>query len=176
MADTETQQVLKLVQSRKSGNYMIFTKSPDGSTKNITLKLTDVCFPFGRELFNNKSICNIEFDKETNKKAYENLVVLSAAFENLKASTGTSYKYNITDKTFCPFMRKVSQNSDTNTYIVRTYLKYETPIVNTRFVGLHSENDLCNKTAKEVNLEVGSLWVNETQYGIIIYINDITLN
>lgn len=162
----------------KSGNYSISRKLSNGSHERIKYTIYNMFLPFGREIYNNKYLINglLNDQNNTNYNMIVHMKKITEMFENMKKSEKLSQKYDITDKTFYPFIKKVDMMESSNDeYIVRMYFKngvkfYENDIEITDFTYLKGK--YCN-----IDVELGSLWINDkiNKFGINIYVTKINI-
>ncbi len=146
-------------------NYII-----SNNGKRITLKLNKINIPFGVESFNGKSILNIEIIPKTGNDHY-NIHVAIQGFEkslsNPEKFKDNSVKNDIDGKGYYQNMRKSKLG-----YIIRTYI-FTMPNV------FSSLGKMCLSDAKDVKanvlLELGTLWINENNYGILWYVKSIEI-
>ena len=166
---------LLLVPTKHSGNYMIYQKN-GLAKKRLQYKLNDVIFPFGKESYNENCILNFNVTDSTNtqRNIIFDILKITREFENLKNITNS---YNIKDKNFFSFIKKTKCEDNINTYTIRAYLKYGSPITHAKCIGmLPPTYDLKNKSAN-LTIELGSMWVNKDteQYGINVYITEVLI-
>ena len=151
-------------------NYIIF----DSSENKVSIVLEKVTIPFGYEPFNGRNILNIEINPKSGnahhniyshiksfEKEFDTNVQENIKFEELKKDIeGKGYYYNI---------RKSKGG-----YIIRAYVfgNPEIYMMSGKFKNLMTSSDI-KQTVANVTLELGSLWVNDTNYGFIWYAKSI---
>tara|TARA_Y100000780_G_C13475755_1_gene336473 strand:- start:139 stop:630 length:492 start_codon:yes stop_codon:yes gene_type:complete len=156
-----------LKKNKNTDSYCIYSKK----NKIIKFKLKSVYLPFGREIYNKKSIINISIN-ENNNINHNNIVILkkySKIFSKLK-ELDIDY-YNLKNKEYYEFI-----NEKDNFYNIRCYLSNKCKIKHNKYIGEYDINNLTKKIIN-ANLEIGSLWYNEkiNKYGINVYITDIVV-
>lgn len=185
-----------LVQTKKSGNYTIHQKD----SKKIRMKLCNVYIPFGREEYNDNLVLNVVINNKSNygHNSIVQLKHIAKKFQDLRNTYVGKIKYNIESKNFFDFMTKlenteisdqtkINQENDgqqslvtdkpVDEYIIRTYLKHGVHITHKKLIGnLEINYDLKQKYC-DIEIELGSMWINEetNKYGINIYVNSISV-
>lgn len=163
-----------LKRNKKTGNYTILKKGKE--VKRVSLNINDVYLPFGREYYNDKLLLNGIIQGSTNYNR-NNIITLQRIIETFKKLKDTEvgeYKYNLNNKTFFSFLKET--NDDNEKYNLRLYIKYGTKVTHLQYIGELDYDNLKGKKCN-LNIELGSLWINETtsQYGINIYVTHITI-
>lgn len=155
--------------SEHQKNYMIFTEH--GKPK---IKLEKVFLPFGVEFYNKKQILNIELYPNKNN-VHNNLYSLFLALEKEfsdKIIHNYELKNDIENLKYHSFLKQNSNSS----FHIRTYMS-PNPDVYT-FIGKFKENVMQSSlkgTYCNIELELGTLWMNPTNFGIILYVRDIQI-
>jgi hypothetical protein len=157
-------------------NYMILNK--DNHRHKIILK--NINIPFGPEKYNNSTILNIEIDPKKDNIHY-NYKAIIQGFENELSKINNFYDkkliVDIENKGYYPNLRESKIG-----YIVRTCI-FTPPEVYGYITGRDksvkiknkmSMQDVCNIKAN-IELELGSLWINENNYGITWYVKSIEI-
>jgi len=166
---------LIMQKAKKSGNWIIYKKELD-EIKRIQYKLKDAILPFGREEFNDSTILNIVIDDNVNEMSniiFE-LLKIRNFFAKLKDSPDGIARYGINTMNFFDPITQLSSDG-VKRYQIRTYLKFGAKITHSKYVGfLDNTYNLAKKTC-DLNIEIGSMWIDETNniYGINIYITNI---
>lgn len=157
----------KLTEHQK--NYVVFTD--EGKQK---IKLNSVFLPFGVEFYNKKQILNIElYPKKNNvhNNLYSLLSALEQDFSN-KLIINNEIKSEISELTYHSFLKLNSNNS----IHVRTYMS-QNPNIYT-YIGKFKENIMQSSikgTTCNIEIEIGTMWINSSNYGIILYVKDIQI-
>jgi hypothetical protein len=149
-------------------NYLILDNA-----KKITISLKNINIPFGVELYKNKKVINIEInDKDSNDLYNECIEILS--FEKYLSEKKFNNQFNITNDVMeKQYYHNIRQSL--KGYIIRCYIE------NAKIYTIQNDyeiliNDDCLKNTKcDVILELGNLWINEINYGIIWYIKEIQI-
>ena len=157
-------------------NYIMSDKNDNTKPK---IMLEKVNIPFGVEKYNGNNILNIEIDPKKNNIHYNYHAVISgfenelAKIENFKDKKLTS---DITGKGYYPNIRDSKEG-----YILRSYI-FTVPEVYSMVSGrdktiknIKNKMSLLDveKVKANVELELGSLWINDNNYGFIWYIKKI---
>lgn len=158
--------------SYEKETYIILTK--DNKKKTITLK--NILIPFGIEEYQGKSIINIEINPKKNNNSYNTHCILTT-FENSlktlveKKDITNDLRESLEGKGYYDNMRESK-----NGYIIRTQT-YGTPSVTTNLFGEKMSASISDikKSVSNVVLELGSLWITDTHYGISWYVKEIDI-
>lgn len=176
MSAEDTSFILK--RNKKTGNYTILKKGKQ--VKRVSLNITDAYLPFGREHYNDKLLLNAVIYDSTNYNT-NNIITLRRiidTFTKLKDTELGKYKYNISNKNFFSFLKETPNETDekTKTYMLRLYIKYGAKVTHQKYIGELDYDQLKGKKCN-LNIELGSLWINESSlcYGINIYVTHITI-
>jgi hypothetical protein len=158
--------------SKNNISYIITNNS-----KKIQIELKNISIPFGIEYFNGKTIVNIEINPNIDNYQY-NLYSIISGFElniqniNFENNKNFSLKNDINNKGYYPNIRESKFG-----YIVRCYINSSLNIWTTDTLEnkmfLSIEN--IKNTISNVKLELGILWINENNFGIIWYLKDIEI-
>lgn len=153
----------------KDMNYMIFTDSG-----KPMIKLEKVYLPFGIEYYNKKQILNIEMypnKNNTHNNLYSLITFLEKEFEE-KNINDNQLKNNLTNLDYHCGLKETNMNS----VHFRTYMS-QNPEIYT-YIGKFKEN-VTQSSVKQricnIEVELGTLWTNETSYGIIWYVKSIQI-
>lgn len=155
--------------SEHQKKYMIFNNN--GRPK---IYLNSVFLPFGVEYYNKKQILNIEL-YPTKNNAHNNMYsLLRSLEEELSTKNINNYelKNNIQNLEYHSFLK---QNSNSDIHI-RAYMSVNPEIYT--FVGKFKENVMQSNlkgSRCNIELELGTLWINETNFGIIFYAKSIQI-
>ena len=140
--------------------------------ERISITLTNVKIPFGYEKYNSTNILNMEIEPKKHNE-HNNIYSYIKAFEkefidqdNIKFG---DLQKEIDGKGYYPNMRESKGG-----YILRAYV-FGNPTIYSMikdFKNLLTSADI-KQTIANVKLELGSLWVNDTNYGFVYYIKEI---
>jgi hypothetical protein len=149
-------------------NYVLL--GSDGN--KITLIIKKCLLPFGYETFNNKYILNIEITPKKDNE-HHNIFAQIDTFEkefieqiNIK---NKEICEDIEGKGYYPNMRKSKCG-----YIIRSYI-FGNPEIYTmigNFKNKLTSIDIKN-TVSNIELELGTFWITDNNYGIIWYVKKI---
>ena len=155
--------------SKKKTNYIITYED-----KKIKLKIKNCIIPFGVENFNNQYVVNIEINPKKTNDHYN-------SYNDIKSLE--TYLKNIDDNKYCPknlkddiedreYYKNLKKRD--NGYLIRTYI-IGTPEIYRTLHGMRIDLQLNNikKTISNVELELGILWINDDEYGILWYLKKI---
>lgn len=155
--------------SKNKLNYVITYKN-----NKITLNIKKITIPFGVEKYNNQSILNIEItpnNSNSHYNIYQNIKRLENKIRDLSEDKFCSneLKNDIIDKEYHKNIKKRE-----NSYLIRTYL-FGSPKIFRNIDGFEVDLSLENikKTISNVELELGILWINQEEYGLLWYIKKI---
>ncbi len=166
------------VPAKTSNNYCIYSKDK----KRIRFQINGVYLPYGKEQFNDGDILNVIIDDSSNY-GYNMIIKLNQIvekFEELKKSYVGKIKYNINDKEFFSFMKKLDETDplykeNVNTHQIRAYLKYGAKITHSKHIGeLGADYPLAKKRCN-IELELGSMWSSDNKFGVNIYVTSIVV-
>ena len=156
--------------SKAKTNYIITYND-----KKIKLKIKNCIIPFGVENYNNQSIVNIDINP-TRSNSHFNI------YKDIKSLE--KYIENICESKYCPRdlkkdidereYHKNIKKRESGGYLIRTYIIGAPEIsktVNGMEFPLSSTN--IKKTISNVELELGILWINNENYGILWYVKKI---
>jgi hypothetical protein len=155
--------------SKKKTNYVLTYND-----KKIKLKIKKCIIPFGVENFNNQYVVNIEINPNNSNEHYN-------MYNNINELE--SYLKNIYENKYCPLnLKKDIENRKyyknikkrENGYLIRTYIIGTPEIYRTiNNMRLDLRLDNIKKTISNVELELGILWINDNEYGILWYLKKI---
>jgi len=151
-------------------NYAIISK--DNTRVKVSLKKIQI--PFGYEDFNGRKILNIEINPKKNND-HHNIKSLIKEFENefvdQKNIYNTELKEDIMGKGYYNNMR-----SSKGGYIIRCFVFGSPEIYSNvgNFKSLMTSKDIV-KTVSNVEIELGTLWITENNYGFSWYIKKIEI-
>lgn len=156
-------------------NYLI----TNFENKKHTIILEDIDIPFGVETYEKKHILNIEINPKKNNQQYNYFAIISHFEKELASSENIKYEKlarDIEGKGYYPNMRESKGG-----YIIRTHI-FNTPEV----FAMVSGKDKSIKNIKDkrsmldvtkiranVELELGTFWVNDNNYGYLWYVKQI---
>lgn len=152
--------------SEHHNNYVIFCE-----TGRPKIKLNGVFLPFGPEYFNKKQILNIELSP-TKSNVHNNLCSLLSALENdfkNKAICHNQLSKDIEGLTYHSFLKTNKKN-----ILMRTYMSTN-PDIYAMIAGFKENVTQSNLKGAHCNieLELGTLWMNDKNFGIIWYVKDV---
>jgi hypothetical protein len=140
--------------------------------------------PFGIELYNKKSIINIEVELNNNNTRYNEIVKLNQLENYIRESKYRSYNFKktIENKELYSNIKKIDKNNDK--VFLRCHIKKDIKILNNCL----KKSSICEemKTTNNINsykivedktyrviLEIGNIWITGDKYGILLYILEI---
>lgn len=150
-------------------NYVILSEKG-----KPTIHLEKVYLPFGAEYYNKKYILNIEM-YPTKNNVHNNLQSLLLALEQEfsdKLIKSYELSQDIKDLTYHSFL-KLNSNKSIH---LRTYMSPNPEIYT--YVGKFKENILQSSlqgTTCNIDLELGTLWMNGVNYGVIWYVKSVCI-
>jgi len=187
-----------LKKTKTSGNYSILRKTKlNGfdTLQRVRYTIYSAYLPFGKEEYNDNAILNAVINDSLNIN-HNMLIVLNRVtktFDELNTIDSCKVKYGIGNKQFFPFIKEVTPDPNKidkidnidkpdkpdkpiKQYSIRLYFKYGAKVTHAKLVGELSYDQLKGKRC-DINIELGSMWVNESimMYGINIYITHITV-
>jgi len=139
--------------------------------KKPTIRLEKVYIPFGVENFNDRQIINIEIHPKKHYNAYSMINGFENQLSNLENYSDKIVLENIQNKGYYKNMRKSKLG-----YIIRTHV-FHKPEIFCNIAGfktLMSTSDIKN-TNSNVDLELGTFWINENNYGITWIVRKIEI-
>lgn len=162
----------------KDKDHLIYYIMTDKNKKRLSVYLTDIQIPFGPEKYNDKIILNIEINPKKNNIHYNYKAIISgfeSEFSNKENFTYGKLLKDIEGKGYYPNIRESKEG-----FIIRTYIITE-PEVFSMTVGKNKSIKFKNKlsikdTVKvvaNVKLELGPLWINDNNYGLLWYVKQI---
>ncbi|AYV82062.1 MAG: hypothetical protein Homavirus5_4 [Homavirus sp.] len=168
---------------KTKNNYMIFIKNFN-TLNRLRLKTPPMFTPFGIEKYNYKDIVNLEFHElKKNNDMYNfwsYLQQLDKFFINIKYENFTTKLNNkipeeiingIKTKTYISCIRP--RDGDFNP-LLRTHIKKNKNTIQSVFYDesntILNPNNIKSKIGN-FTIELGFLWITDTQYGITWYIN-----
>lgn len=155
--------------SEHQKNYMIFI-----DTGKPKIRLEKVFIPFGVEFYNKKQILNLELYPHKNNvhnNLYSLLLALEQEFSD-KIVHNYELKNDIVNLKYHSFIKQ----NDNSSIHVRTYMSTNPDIYT--FVGKFKEQitqSSIKGTHCNVELELGTLWMNATNFGVIFYVKEIQI-
>lgn len=138
----------------------------------VIFEINNVLIPFGYEKFEKQTILNLEIHPNKNNEHYNIYAILNSFEEDLKNKNNISSNELLADiegKGYYPNLRKSKLG-----YIIRTHV-YGNPEIFTiigNFKNLLTSNDL-KHTKANIKMELGTIWINENNYGILWRIKSI---
>lgn len=147
-------------------NYIIF----NDIGKRVSLKLNKVNLPFGIESYNGKSILNIQIIPESSNEhynLYSAIAGLEKQFSKIEKFVDKKITDDIDEKGYYPNMR-----DDRVGNIIRTYIFTQPNVFSS--LGKMTLADT-KKVKANVEIELGSIWITENNYGILWYVKSIEI-
>lgn len=145
-------------------NYLILDKNK----KKIKIHLKNVQIPFGFESYNNLQVLNIEILPQKSNDHF-NIKALVSSFEDEFKNNKISF---IGSREYYPNIR---ENKEKNGNLIRSYV-YKSPEIfcNTKenFKIFLTSNNII-RSRSNVELELGTLWMTDNNYGIIWNVKSI---
>lgn len=140
--------------------------------EKISIILNNVKIPFGYEKYNSANILNIEIEPKKSNE-HTNIYAYIKAFENDFIDQDNikfeELSKEINGKGYYPNMRESKGG-----YILRAYI-FGSPSIYAmigNFKNLLTSSDI-KQTIANIKLELGSLWVNDNNYGFVYYVKEI---
>lgn len=167
----------KLKEKTNVVNYLI----TDFDNKKPSIILENVDIPFGVETYEKKHIVNIEINPKRDNKQYNYFAVISHFEKELINHENIKYdklSKRIEGKGYYPNMRESKGG-----YIIRTHI-LNTPEVFTMVSGkdktiknIKDNRSMLDitKIRANVELELGTFWVNDNNYGYLWFIKRIEI-
>jgi hypothetical protein len=171
----------------KTKNTKNFKKTNDGTTlkknygivdknnKKISFELKNVKIPFGVEDYNKDKILNIIIDPKENNDNYNICIFLKNIEDEFN-----NYKINDNDILIDTKNKKyhyiLKKNPTNDTYLLRTHI-LGIPNIYTSINGINIpiiENDVKNRKVN-IKIEIGTLWVTENSFGLLLYSKEIKI-
>ena len=156
------------------GGYVKNYSIVSADSTRIKMALKKVCIPFGYEDFNGKKIVNIEINPKKNND-HHNIKASIKNFESEFTDSNNIYntelKEDIIGKGYYNNMR-----SSKGGYIIRCYVFGSPEIYSMvgNFKSLMTSKDI-EKTVSNVEIELGTMWITENNYGFSWYIKKIEI-
>lgn len=176
LLDLDTKKIIfkKLKENNDIANYLMLNENK----KKPVIYLEKVYIPFGVEKYNGKSIVNIEINPKKNNIHYNYYSIITEFEEEFKKKDTITYKKLLTDienKGYYPNIRESKSG-----YIIRSNI-FTIPEIYCKITGKDKTQSIkqkmnikdINKVKANIELELGSLWVNQNNYGIMWYVKKI---
>jgi hypothetical protein len=153
--------------NKKKTHYLI------NKTQRISFTIGNVNIPFGFEEFNKKRILNIEITKEKHNDIGNLLLLLEDNIEkiNTKKIVNTDLLEDIANKTYYKSIKNSKYGK-----IIRTYILHDPEIYaiikgnKMPMASIDLKKTICN-----VNIEINGIWINDTNYGLLLYVHEIQI-
>lgn len=167
----------KLKEKSLVTNYLITTFE----NKKQTVVLENVTIPFGVETYEKKHILNIEIHPKQNNQHYNYYAVISGFETELINSKNIKYdklSRDIEGKGYYPNIRESKGG-----YIIRCHI-FNTPEVFTMLNGkdktirnIKDKRSMLDveKIKANIELELGTFWTNDNNYGFLWYVKTIEI-
>lgn len=161
-----------------NSEHLIYYTIIDKNKKRPSIYLNSVNIPFGPEKYNNKYILNIEINPSKSNIHYNYKAIISGFEAEFGKKENFHYEKLLKDiegKGYYPNLRDSKEG-----VIIRSYIFTEPEVFSMmsgkdktiKFKNKLSLKD-ANKVVANVKLELGQLWINENNYGIIWYVREI---
>jgi hypothetical protein len=153
----------------------------DFENKKKSIILENVIIPFGVETYEKKNILNIEIEPKKNNSHYNYYAVISNFESELTKPENIKYEKlsrEVTNKGYYPNIRESKGG-----YIIRSHV-FTTPEVFTMVSGrdktiknLKDKRTMLDivRTRANIELELGTVWVNDNNYGFLWYVKRIEI-
>jgi hypothetical protein len=155
-------------------NKKFISLSDSLSGKTLKFKLENVFIPFGAELYNDKYVINLEFEKTNN--VHNNYISIINSLEKNILNNNFETEINVNS---CIINKKflTSIKDSKLGFILRTHLTKTSEIFILKTNGEKYELDKENLKGVTSNIEVGlkGMWVNDETYGFYWNINSIQI-
>ncbi len=179
---------INLIKTKNTVNYK---KTDDNSTykknygivnkdnERISFEINNIRVPFGIEKYNNQQILNITIDPTKNNEHYNIFTILKnldddfCNFDKIKSIT-VSNKDILLDIQNKKYYSNLKKNN--NNYIIRTHilgLPNICTIINGKKFPVTIDD--INKKNLNIKIEIGTFWITDENYGILLYAKEITL-
>jgi hypothetical protein len=167
VSDLKFKKTMEKISEHKK-NYIIFKSN----TEKIKIKMDKVFLPFGVEIYNKRQILNIEIYPKKNNN-HNNIHSMLFAFEQEFGDLNNIdwyVKQELDNISYHSFLKSNGYGGNH----IRSYMSPNPEIFTMmgKYKQILSSKDLkgvyCN-----VELELGTFWINELHYGIIWYVKSI---
>lgn len=158
-------------QNKKNGNYSIY----DSDAKRIQLRICNVYIPFGVEYYNRSNVMQIHL--ASNNNYHHNTILLIKDYDTkLGCATIGPHGEDLIKLTYYGIINDVTDTNKCTTYRIRTYLKTGVRITHARGDNKkdYGHDDVVKKRCN-VDIELGSFWMNATNYGCTVYVSSIEI-
>lgn len=167
----------KLKQKTDVSNYLI----TNFENKKVTVILENIDIPFGVEIYEKKHILNIEINPKKSNQQYNYYAIISGFEQEISNLENFKYEKLLRDlegKGYYPNIKKSKEG-----YIIRTHI-FNTPEVFTMLSGKDKsvrnikDNRILQDVKKvraNIELELGTLWINDNNYGFSWYVKQIEI-
>lgn len=167
----------KLKEKTNVTNYLM----TDFENKKPTIILENIDIPFGVETYEKKHILNIEINIKKNNQQYNYFAIISHFEKELADQNNIKYDKLLRDikgKGYYPNMRESKGG-----YIIRSHI-FNTPEVFTMVSGkdksiknIKDKRSMLDvtKIKGNIELELGTFWVNDNNYGYLWYVKRIEI-
>ena len=161
-------ETLRFTKCKGRGYNLQTNYSISGINGSIKIKMNNVYVPFGYESYNGKYILNFEINPEKNNYHY-NLYAYLKAFEDEMKDINKIRIDDISGKEYFASIKESKAG-----YMMRAYISGNTEIYGYNkgekilLTSDNIKNFFCN-----IELELGSLWINKNMYGVLWYVKKI---
>lgn len=160
----------------KSKNRNLLSYIITNKLKKIEINLENIYIPFGIENFNDRSIVNIEINPKIDNYHYNIFAHINAFEKSIgdlhnSKNIGFGLKCDISNKGYYPNIRESKSG-----YIMRSYINTDAKIhgmINNVNTQLSVQN--IKQTISNVKLELGILWINDNNFGILWHLKEIEI-
>jgi hypothetical protein len=142
--------------------------------EKIKILLKNINIPFGYEDYNGKKVLNIEinpkkYNEHNNIKSF--ISAFESEFADINNFHGSDLKTDLTGKGYYNNMRDSKQGS-----IIRCLIFSQPEIYANigKFKTLMTSKDI-EKTISNIEIELGTLWITENNYGVSWYVKKIEI-
>lgn len=167
----------KLKEKTTVKNFLI----TDFENKKYSIILEDVAIPFGVETYEKKNILNIEIDGKKNNKHYNYFAIISgfeSEFIDQKNIKYEKLSREIEGKGYYPNIKESKGGHMIRCHILNTPEVFQ--MVSGRDKTIKNIKDRrsmldITKIKANVELELGTVWVNDNNYGFLWYVKTIEI-
>lgn len=167
----------KLKEKTVVTNYLI----TNFENKKYTIVLEDVDIPFGVETYEKKHILNIEINQKKNNKHYNYFAAISGFESTLTDSKNVKYEKlarDIEGKGYYPNIRESKGGHIIRCHIFTTPSVFQMVSGKDKYIkNIKDKRSMLDveKVKANVELELGTFWVNDNNYGYLWYVKTIEI-
>jgi len=170
------QDLNNIIFKRSGKKYSIYNKNIYEKTyEKYTIKLENMLCRFGIEKYNSKKIVNLEFNeyKKNNKmlNQFNDIKQMDNFMKNINLYNDSYILSDLEDKQYLSCLREKKNYNP----LIRLHIKEKSKNILTNFTSRIDNVNLSDIKGRVCNVtfEIGDLWINEYNYGLILYITDI---